>query len=506
MDIRYDANAHRIDDMNNMIEEAAFDDGEINNEEEEGTISSKKRNEISTDKNETKEEPLIANTAKKGSATNNAIQTNIDTTTISDESSSYLTMYGEHRVAQSLASLPKWFQDYVQWNRNATSNRETTKYLVVPCTGGEECGGLSDRLRLLPFLLFTAKHTSRVICFYWTDPHPLETFLEPTELGIDWRCPAEFSESLSLKMREIKWNYGRCDNQCIQKVLADYQKSEDKFILTKFVKIFDSINALNYLVQRHSYVKEMPDLRQGGSGWMYPDMIGDIFRVIFKPVIPLAQNINSTMTRLGLVENEFVSVHVRARYPVPKLKALRSFDRREEFKGLEFEGDVKKYLLTVMENAIKCGNLLAPHLPMYFISDHHNATQYVISNDFIGKDGESFRPLGPASGVIPLHTDAVFLEEVKEIDAEKFYPIFEDLLIMGGSRCVSFGMGSFGSFGAGLSGNRCKSNHRRYNGDPIKECPDNLGERNTIPIDENDMLFGEKSDGEGKLLFVQSQK
>ena len=50
MNIRYDANVHGIDDMNNMIEEAAFDDGEINNEEEEGTISSKKRNEISTDK------------------------------------------------------------------------------------------------------------------------------------------------------------------------------------------------------------------------------------------------------------------------------------------------------------------------------------------------------------------------------------------------------------------------------------------------------------------------
>ena len=35
-----------------------------------------------------------------------------------------------------------------------------------------------------------------------------------------------------------------------------------------------------------------------------------------------------------------------------------------------------------------------------------------------------------------------------EYSPDKFYSVFEDLLIMGGSRCVSRGMGSFGSFGS----------------------------------------------------------
>ena len=56
--------------------------------------------------------------------------------------------------------------------------------------------------------------------------------------------------------------------------------------------------------------------------------------------------------------------------------------------------------------------------------------------------------------------------------AEDFYPLFEDLLIVGGSKCVALGIGSFGAFGAALAGNRCRALHRRPNGDILK-CPNN---------------------------------
>ena len=89
MNIRYDTNTHKIVDMDNMIEEKTFDNDEghnevQNNKEEEGTISSKKINEISTVKNESKEEPLIladTSTKEESVTTNNDIQTDIDTTT-----------------------------------------------------------------------------------------------------------------------------------------------------------------------------------------------------------------------------------------------------------------------------------------------------------------------------------------------------------------------------------------------------------------------------------------
>ena len=51
-----------------------------------------------------------------------------------------------------------------------------------------------------------------------------------------------------------------------------------------------------------------------------------------------------------------------------------------------------------------------------------------------------------------------------------FFPLFEDLLIMGGSKCVAHGLGSFGSFGAGLIGNQCRTIHRRWDGRRIF-CP-----------------------------------
>ena len=35
--------------------------------------------------------------------------------------------------------------------------------------------------------------------------------------------------------------------------------------------------------------------------------------------------------------------------------------------------------------------------------------------------------------------------------ADDHYPVIEDLLIMGGSNCVAYGIGSFGAFRAGLA-------------------------------------------------------
>ena len=517
----HDAITDAIAGFDKTIEEEAFD-GEVgNNEEEEGTIS-KKRNEISTalmvaqqDKNETKEEPLIANITNEESATNNDsnseidIDIDIDIDTTSDESSSYLTMYGEHRVTESLASLPQWLQDYVKWNRNATRSRETAKYLVVVCEHKGTCGGVSDRLRLLPFFLFAAKHTSRVLCFHWKFPYPLESFLEPTELGIDWRCPSEVTKNRRIK--RFSWNErsgNSCNNStCLQEVIESVRNEEDTYLKSDSPRGDEVVTSLISIVQHHSYANSMPDLT-GGSKTPHLEMISDIFRVMFKPVKRLAQHINSTMNRLNLVENEYVSVHVRARYPpLPTFAKIEKESNTKDHKptvfykreDMAFGSNEKKYIVPILENALKCGNLLAPDLPIYFVSDHHNVTQYALSNDFIGKDGKSFRPVGPDSDVIPMHSDT----NIDHFDDGEinFYPIFEDLLIMGGSRCVAHGVGGFGSFGAGLCGNRCRAIHRLTRSGS-HGCPNNLGDRKSVPIDESNMMFGEISGGEGKLRFV----
>ncbi len=451
---------------------------------------------------------------------------------------SSLTMYGEHKVSHSLSSLPKWIQEYVQWNQEArlsdavadnTSSSSTTattattatKYLVLMCLPKDVCGGLSDRFRALPFHLFVAKHTSRVLCIYWTEPYPLEEFLEPPPGGLDWRCPPEIAHIIdegkpSKRQRNAnialhRWFrcHGTPEAQCTREGIENIRRNEKKYMTVSFMSnSIDNINKVNSIVHQHSYVGRYPELSQ----WSHSELMGDIFRVMFQPVRPLAQRINETMTALGMVENQYVSVHVRARYPVPDIVNLSKHKTTDKDKPkfgdmdtvdkgeLEFEGATKDYLVEIINNAIHCGHILSPNLPIYFASDHHSVTDYVVSNEFPSDSdggGKTIRPLGLQSESMPLHMD---IKNVNRTNVEDFYNIFEDLLIMGGSKCVAYGVGSYGSFGAGLTGNRCRTVHRKSAGTPVS-CPNIRGDRIGIPINASELFFDEGKGGEGKLSF-----
>ena len=82
------------------------------------------------------------------------------------------------------------------------------------------------------------------------------------------------------------------------------------------------------------------------------------------------------------------------------------------------------------------------------------------------------------TNIMPVHLG---IREFESINYSDFYSIFEDLLIMGGSRCVAHGIGSFGSFGAGLAGNRCRAIHRIHSGGSLK-CPNDRVDISPIVI------------------------
>ena len=77
--------------------------------------------------------------------------------------------------------IPTWMKEYFDWHRLQTTTmnqtnwyHENRKYLILRCTRGEPCGGLSDRIKPMPgkfglrFDSLTAqkliKHTS--FCFF----------------------------------------------------------------------------------------------------------------------------------------------------------------------------------------------------------------------------------------------------------------------------------------------------------------------------------------------------
>lgn len=86
---------------------------------------------------------------------------------------------------------------------------------------------------------------------------------------------------------------------------------------------------------------------------------------------------------------------------------------------------------------------------------------------------------------MPLHFD---FGNNNNFQSRDFDPVFEDLLIMGGGSCVSYGIGSYGSFGAALAGQTCKAIHRRFDGGII-QCPSNGSEIEHLAINSDELLF-----------------
>ncbi len=365
--------------------------------------------------------------------------------------SAYLTMYGDHVAKESFAMLPSWLKEYILWNRrnmrnnncarmrNNTTNVECegdhvedhVKYLVMTCLPKDsQCGGLSDRLRILPFYLLAANMTSRRLCIYWKRPFPLEEYLQPTAHGIPWSCPPHFAKfiddsksSARQKRRKTKhiidfhpWH--RCHDvpliPCTEEGIRKIQTSSTKYIIMDMDShSYHHINHMNLFFQRHSYVKDENHYYSNKDGipnlqhWSYPQHMNHIFRVLFKPVQSLAQKINTTMSILGLVENEYISVHVRSRYPVEDVALVHErIDPIDKEGQLDFECDdddggdgprcictnlgsnhsltTTKYLVEVVTNAIQCGSSLFPSSQeilsnkIYFASDHHNVRLFFL--------------------------------------------------------------------------------------------------------------------------------
>lgn len=173
-----------------------------------------------------------------------------------------------------------------------------------------------------------------------------------------------------------------------------------------------------------------------------------------EPVPALNQTTNETMMALGLREDEYESVQVRARYLVNTW-----FEKLDLGGGLRMEGRIKRYLVPVVENTVWSGTYLVPNRIIYFASDSHEISRYTPTLN------------------TPVHRSMLSSSSLR---------IY--LLWVG----VSHGVGSFGAFGPGLKGNRCRVVHRNYRV-RVVECPNSYTNGtclSTVEWQEGKTLFG----------------
>merc|ERR1719410_3231083 len=107
-------------------------------------------------------------------------------TIISNRKLSSKTSFND--VQNTINDLPHWLQDYIWWHaeqRRSHMDDPGTKFLTVACHRDFPCGGVSDRLRSIPYFLLLAHRTNRVLLIKW-QKFELEEYLIPPPGGLDW--------------------------------------------------------------------------------------------------------------------------------------------------------------------------------------------------------------------------------------------------------------------------------------------------------------------------------
>ena len=314
--------------------------------------------------------------------------------------------------------LPKWMKDYFMWHKKhrqlldqAPQKWESYQFLILRCLATDKCGGASDRLHQIPMVIRLAAETNRLLFIKWEDrPFPLEQFFVPPPGGMDWRVPAWLDDKLKFEKDAYINN-----NNFYLGILANYSMIQGTIV-----------DVMCNFGQRHG--RPYYDNKREKGEPNFETVYRDVWRSVFQPVPPIQALIEKEFAKLGLVAGNYTSVHVRSQY----LSDSR-FDKMTN------------------ENAINCGLMLQPDLPVYVASDSAEVTKYLVNY------GRQIRKRVMAREVngTPLHLDrgANFLRDRMHVSepVDQFYDTFVDLYLLAGAKCVIYGKGGYGKWASLLS-------------------------------------------------------
>ena len=201
---------------------------------------------------------------------------------------------------ESSTVLPQWMKDYFVWHRQQRQliNREhwrNFRFLVAECTEqATKCGGTSDRLRPLPYLIRVAAETDRILFIYWVKPYPLENFLLPPVGGMDWRIPDWLAQLLRHHAVTSAQN------------LPAVASRRDVLVQAR--------------IQAHDHGSHYYDnstaVLDGDAPFAFRRHYHDCWYVLFTPVPAIANLVENELRVSGLMPGHFGVAHVRALYGV----------------------------------------------------------------------------------------------------------------------------------------------------------------------------------------------
>lgn len=224
-----------------------------------------------------------------------------------------------------LSDFPDWIQEYVEWHQQVRKsfpgmelfeNPKAPPLLVRTCLG--LCGGLHDRVGQLPWDLYLAFKTKRVLLMAWQRPKSLENFLIPSGY-LNWTIPQEahFGFNDMHRVRNI--------TELFQGYPEDgpndqfFSNDVDKALERANTGVFRNTRILRHRILGHLGEKAL-EKRIRAIGGAYQNvhespLFGKIFWLFFKPSKAVGQKTKQIMMDLNLIPGSYTAVHCRVRHP-----------------------------------------------------------------------------------------------------------------------------------------------------------------------------------------------
>jgi len=434
-------------------------------------------------------------------------------------------LYDAESPMELLHNLPAWIRNYVTWHSQMRrqfpgmqlfEHPDAPPVLIRVCLG--VCGGLHDRLGQLPWDLYLANATQRVLLIAWQRPRSLEHFLvpnDPTQL-LDWTVPPNFHFGFD-DMHRVRNVTGLFQGYPEDHPTDDFWNYNVDAALERAISgEFRHEKVLRHRILGHLGEDALQQRLNRVVGAGATDLVhtapqfGRIFWVFFRPSDPVQQWMQTIVHDLQFQPQQYTAVHCRVRHPKATSYGNHILGKNPKYPadktGLPWEGDTRQFALDVAKTALECSRRLnthtgvppkqeppsSPHqqqqqpLPVYFLSDSNDLVRHValeLTNpefvqanrsqldmellDLIEQQQQQQQvPSKPTTTTTSLIKPWIrardVTEETAHLDRQKgrpvsaYYATFVDLMLVIHARCVVYGIGYYAAFGAKISGAPCQ--------------------------------------------------
>lgn len=381
-------------------------------------------------------------------------------------------------------ALPAWIRNYIHWHRETLAkypgdelfdNPDAPNVIIRTCLG--LCGGLHDRLGQLPWDLYLANQTNRVLFIKWERPKALENFLVPNE--IPWSLPVTkgFEE-----IRAVRAHKEFFESYLDDRPEEAFWKTElDASIERANTGEFKDIKVLRHRILGHLDEKVLEQrLRDLGETDMihWTPSFGHLFWAFFKASRGVQAELDLVYKEFDMSPGHYSAVHCRVRHPKATPSNVyikgKSNSHPADKSGLPWYGDNRDFAISVATKAVYCARTLLDGVekkePIYFFSDSNDLVRYMAheltSPIFLkanatllrnATDVDARKAIAPISLIAREMTmENAHIDRQKGRDAPAYYGTFVDFLLATNARCVTYGIGYYAIFAVKISGISCK--------------------------------------------------